>query len=106
MPIRLSSVNTLYTSPLVVSFLRYNDGTLLRFGFSGRIRETAVSLVPSPERGTVGQVGRVHASVSRPHLTSVGATFQGPTFHIFAHDEYNQAEQKRYHLVWVERVVR
>lgn len=31
-------------------------------------------------------------------------TFQGPTFHVFAHNEYDKAEQKHWYMVWVERV--
>lgn len=32
-------------------------------------------------------------------------TLQGPTFHVFADNEYNQIGEKYSYLVWVERVV-
>ncbi|QQE81071.1 hypothetical protein GI364_01220 [Alicyclobacillus sp. SO9] len=31
-------------------------------------------------------------------------TFQGPTFHVFAHNEYDEAEQEHWYMVWVERI--
>jgi hypothetical protein len=31
-------------------------------------------------------------------------TFQGPIFHVFAHNEYNKTDQKHWYMVWVERV--